>query len=91
MWPVDALARFLWEQGLDVSTAPWDPPGHLVARDGGYTRTLLPHEVEALARALWALGVMDAKGRPLRRAMDRGASPWGVKEERHDGDAASRA
>ena len=85
MWPVDALARFLWEQGLDVSTAPWEPPGHLVARDGSYTRTLLPHEVEALARALWALGVMDAKGRPLRRAMDRGARVKATKGNTKEG------
>jgi hypothetical protein len=63
---VDALARFLWEQGLDVFTDPEEPPGHLVVRDGDYTRTFTPGEVVALAATLLALGVMDERGRPLR-------------------------
>ncbi len=65
MW-VDALARFLWERGLDVFTDPDEPPGHLVVRDGEYTRTFTPGEVVALAATLLALGYMDEKGRPLR-------------------------
>jgi hypothetical protein len=65
MW-VDALARYLWERGLDVFTDPDEPPGHLVVRDGEYTRTFTPGEVVALAATLLALGVMDEKGRPLR-------------------------
>ncbi len=65
MW-VDALARFLWERGLDVFTDPDEPPGHLVVRDGEYTRTFTPGEVAALAATLLALGYMDERGRPLR-------------------------
>ncbi len=65
MW-VDALARYLWERGLDVFTDPEEPPGHLVVRDGGYTRTFTPGEVVALAATLLALGYMDEKGRPLK-------------------------
>lgn len=65
MRPVDALARYLWEQGLDVFTDPLEPPGHLVVRDGDYTRIFPPGEVAALAAVLWALGRMDAKGRPI--------------------------
>jgi hypothetical protein len=65
MW-VDALARYLWERGLDVFTDPDEPPGHLVVRDGEYTRTFTPGEVVALAATLLALGVMDERGRPLR-------------------------
>ena len=65
MW-VDALARFLWERGLDVFTDPEEPPGHLVVRDGEYTRLFTPGEVVALAATLLALGVMDERGRPLR-------------------------
>ncbi|GAB5603905.1 hypothetical protein FJNA_24310 [Thermus sp. FJN-A] len=67
MRPVDALARYLWEEGLDVSTTPWDPPGHLVVRDGDYARLFTPGEVVALAAALLALGQMDEKGRPLAK------------------------
>jgi hypothetical protein len=63
---VDALARFLWEQGLDVFTDPLEPPGHLVVREGDYTRTFAPGEVAALAATLLALGYMDERGRPLR-------------------------
>jgi predicted DNA-binding transcriptional regulator YafY len=63
---VDALARFLWEQGLDVYTDPEGPPGHLVVRDGEYTRTFTPGEVAALAATLLAMSYMDEKGRPLR-------------------------
>jgi hypothetical protein len=63
---VDALARFLWECGLDVFTDPEGPPGHLVVKDAGYTRTFTPGEVVALAATLLALGYMDERGRPLR-------------------------
>jgi hypothetical protein len=66
VWATDALARFLWEKGLDVSTDPAGPPGHLVVREGDYTRVFSPEEVEALAATLLAMGVMDEKGRPLR-------------------------
>ena len=66
MWPVDALARYLWLQGLDVYTDPEEPPGHLVVRDGDYTRTFTPGEVLALAATLLAMGYMDERGRPLR-------------------------
>jgi len=66
MWAVDALARYLWERGLDVYTDPEEPPGHLVVRDGEYARTFTPGEVVALAATLLAMGVMDEKGRPLR-------------------------
>jgi hypothetical protein len=66
VWATDALARFLWEKGLDVSTDPAGPPGHLVVREGDYTRIFSPEEVEALAATLLAMGVMDEKGRPLR-------------------------
>jgi hypothetical protein len=65
MW-VDALARYLWERGLDVFTDPEGPPGHLVVKDAGYTRVFLPGEVVALAATLLTLGYMDEKGRPLR-------------------------
>jgi len=66
MWAVDALSRYLWECGLDVYTDPEGPPGHLVVRDGDYTRVFSPGEVVALAATLLAMGVMDEKGRPLR-------------------------
>jgi hypothetical protein len=66
MRAVDALARFLWEQGLDVFTDPEEPPGHLVVRDGDYTRVFSPEEVVPLATALLAMGLMDERGRPLR-------------------------
>jgi hypothetical protein len=66
MWATDALARFLWEKGLDVSTDPAGPPGHLVVREGDYTRVFSPEEVEVLAATLLAMGVMDEKGRPLK-------------------------
>ncbi len=65
MW-VDALARYLWERGLDMFTDPEEPPGHLVVRDGDYTRTFTPGEVAALAATLLTLGYMDERGRPLR-------------------------
>jgi len=65
VWATDALARFLWEKGLDVSTDPAGPPGHLVVREGDYTRVFSPEEVEVLAATLLAMGVMDEKGRPL--------------------------
>jgi hypothetical protein len=68
MWPVDALSRYLWLQGLDVFTDPEGPPGHLVVRDGGYTRLFSPGEVVALAATLLAMGVMDERGCPLRAA-----------------------
>jgi hypothetical protein len=68
MWAVDALARYLWECGLDVFTDPEEPPGHLVVRDGEYTRLFTPGEVVALAATLLAMGYMDEKGRPLREA-----------------------
>ena len=68
MWPVDALSRYLWLQGLDVFTDPEEPPGHLVVRDGEYTRLFTPGEVVALAATLLALGYMDERGRPLREA-----------------------
>jgi len=73
MWPVNALSRYLWLQGLDVYTDPDEPPGHLVVREGGYTRTFTPGEVVALAATLLALGRMDEKGRPLREV-------WGGEE-----------
>jgi hypothetical protein len=66
VWPVDALSRYLWLQGLDVFTDPEEPPGHLVVRDGNYTRVFSPGEVVALAATLLTLGHMDEKGRPLR-------------------------
>lgn len=65
MHPADALARYLWEQGLDVFTDPLEPPGHLVVREGDYTRIFSPGEVATLAAVLWGLGRMDAKGRPI--------------------------
>ena len=70
MWAVDALARYLWEQGegLDICTDPLEPPGHLVVRDGEHTRVFSPEEVVALATALLAMGLMDERGRPLRGA-----------------------
>jgi predicted DNA-binding transcriptional regulator YafY len=68
VWPVDALARYLWECGLDVYTDPEEPPGHLVVREGDYTRVFSPEEVVALANALLAMGYMDEKGRTLREA-----------------------
>ena len=69
MRAVDAVARFLWEQGegLDIYTDPLEPPGHLVVREGDYTRVFSPEEVVALANALLAMGLMDERGRPLRR------------------------
>jgi hypothetical protein len=66
MWATNALSRYLWLQGLDVFTDPEGPPGHLVVRDGEYTRTFTPGEVVALAATLLAMGYMDEKGRPLR-------------------------
>jgi len=66
VWAVDALARYLWECGLDVYTDPDEPPGHLVVREGDYTRVFSPEEVVALATALLAMGLMDERGRPLR-------------------------
>ncbi len=68
MRAVDALARYLWEQGegLDIYTDPLEPPGHLVVRDGDYTRVFSPGEVVSLATALLAMGLMDERGRPLR-------------------------
>jgi len=66
MW-VDALARYLWERGVDVFTDPLDPPGHLVVREGDYTRVFSPEEVVSLAITLLAMGYMDERGRPLRR------------------------
>lgn len=66
MWAANALSRYLWLQGLDVYTDPESPPGHLVVRDGDYTRTFTPGEVAALAATLLAMGHMDEKGRPLR-------------------------
>jgi hypothetical protein len=68
VWGANALSRYLWLQGLDVYTDPEEPPGHLVVRDGGYTRTFTPGEVVVLAGTLLALGYMDEKGRPLREA-----------------------
>jgi len=70
MRAVDAVARFLWEQGegLDIYTDPLEPPGHLVVREGDYTRVFSPEEVVALATALLAMGLMDERGRPLRGA-----------------------
>jgi hypothetical protein len=53
-------------QGLDVFTDPEEPPGHLVVKEGGYTRTFSPGEVVALAATLLTLGYMDERGRPLR-------------------------
>jgi len=72
MWPVDALARYLWERGLDVYTDPEELQGHLVVKDAGYTRTFTPGEVVALAATLLALGYMDEKGRPLREVRGGG-------------------
>jgi hypothetical protein len=66
VWGANALSRYLWECGLDVFTDPEEPPGHLVVRDGGYTRVFSPGEVAALAATLLALGYMDEKGRPLK-------------------------
>jgi hypothetical protein len=66
MWAANALSRYLWLQGLDVFTDPEEPPGHLVVRDGEYTRTFTPGEVVALAATLLALGHMDERGRPLK-------------------------
>jgi hypothetical protein len=66
MWAVNALSRYLCEQGLDVFTDPDEPPGHLVVKDAGYTRLFSPGEVAALAATLLAMGYMDEKGRPLR-------------------------
>jgi hypothetical protein len=66
MWAANALSRYLWLQGLDVYTDPDEPPGHLVVKEGGYTRTFTPGEVAALAATLLAMGYMDEKGRPLR-------------------------
>jgi len=44
VWAVDALARYLWEQGegVDIYTDPLEPPGHLVVSQGGglYPRLL---------------------------------------------------
>jgi hypothetical protein len=70
MRAVDAVARYLWEQGegLDIYTALLEPPGHLVVREGDYIRVFSPEEVVALANALLALGLMDERGRPLRGA-----------------------
>ncbi|MGC8968107.1 MAG: hypothetical protein ACP5JV_07280 [Thermus sp.] len=76
MRPVDALARYLWEEEADVFTDPLEPPGHLVVRDGRHTRTLLPNEVAALAAALWGMGLMDRKGRRLL-LKERELTPWG--------------
>ena len=45
-----------------------------------YTRLLLPHEVEAMASTLWALGLMDWKGRPLRPRRP----PWEAGGEEHE-------
>jgi len=67
MW-VDALSRYLWLQGLDVFTDPEEPPGHLVVKEGDYTRLFSPGEVAALAATLLAMGYMDERGRPLREA-----------------------
>jgi hypothetical protein len=66
VWAANALSRYLWLQGLDVFTDPLEPPGHLVVRDGGYTRLFTPGEVVALAATLLTLGYMDERGRPLR-------------------------
>jgi hypothetical protein len=66
MWAANALSRYLWERGLDVFTDPEEPPGHLVVREGDYTRVFSPEEVVALAATLLTLGYMDEKGRPLR-------------------------
>jgi hypothetical protein len=70
MWAVDAVARYLWEQGeeVDIYTDPLEPPGHLVVREGGYPRVFSPEEVVSLATALLALGLMDERGRLLRGA-----------------------
>jgi len=68
MWAANALSRYLWLQGLDVYTDPEEPPGHLVVRDGEYTRLFTPGEGVALAATLLAMGYMDEKGRPLREA-----------------------
>jgi hypothetical protein len=66
MWAANALSRYLWLQGLDVFTDPDEPPGHLVVKEGDYTRLFSPGEVVALAATLLAMGVMDERGRPLR-------------------------
>jgi hypothetical protein len=66
VWAANALSRYLWLRGLDVYTDPEEPPGHLVVRDGNYTRVFSPGEVVALAATLLAMGVMDERGRPLR-------------------------
>ena len=67
MWAANALSRYLWLQGLDVYTDPDEPPGHLVVKEGDYTRLFTPGEVVALAATLLAMGYMDEKGRPLKR------------------------
>ncbi|MGC8875692.1 hypothetical protein [Thermus sp.] len=76
MRPVDALARYLWEEEADVFTDPLEPPGHLVVKEGSYSRVFLPHEVEALAQGLWGMGLMDRKGRRLL-LKERELTPWG--------------
>ena len=75
MWAANALSRYLWLCGLDVFTDPDEPPGHLVVRDGEYTRTFSPGEVAALAATLLTLGYMDEKGRPLREVRGGGDEP----------------
>jgi hypothetical protein len=77
MW-VDALARFLWERGLDVFTDPEEPPGHLVVKEGGYTRTFTPGEVVALAATLVTLDYMDERGLPLRETRGGGEGSLGA-------------
>jgi len=72
MWGANALSRYLWLCGLDVFTDPEEPPGHLVVKEGGYTRLFSPGEVVALAATLLALGYMDEKGRPLREVRGGG-------------------
>ncbi len=76
MRAVDALARYLWEEGLDVATDPGLPRGHLVVKDGSYARVFSPGEVAALAQALLALGLMDHKGRAVV-LKERELTPWG--------------
>jgi hypothetical protein len=75
MWAANALSRYLWLQGLDVFTDPEEPPGHLVVRDGEYTRLFTPGEVAALAATLLAMGYMDERGRPLRETRGGGEGP----------------
>ncbi len=72
MWAANALSRYLWLQGLDVFTDPEAPPGHLVVKEGDYTRVFSPGEVVALAATLLALGYMDERGRPLREVRGGG-------------------